>query len=160
MFSLFIDRSDSQSKLDSHSAYNLYDVLKKILFVSKKDAHKKERIHPCADKPGFQFLISCFHNYEINYVCMCIHCNDTWSICPSVCMSVCMSVFLSICLSVCMHACICLSIYIIILILFMCGLHIEFLRLKQREIHWKKQSKCLAVLVKKVLRKTFCFIFY
>ena len=59
---LLIEKSDSQSKLDLHSPFNLHEELKKILFL-----HKKEKIHICANQVEFQFLISCFHNYEVKY---------------------------------------------------------------------------------------------
>ena len=43
------------------STYNLQEELKKLLFVSKK-----ERIHACGNQTGFQFVFSCFHNYEVS----------------------------------------------------------------------------------------------
>ena len=56
-----LDKPDSQSKLDSAVSYSLYEELKKILHV-----HRKERIHACASQSEFQFVFSCFHNYEVS----------------------------------------------------------------------------------------------
>ena len=78
MVFLFTDSNDSQSKLDLHSPYNLHEELKKILFV-----HKKEKVHACANRTEFQFLVSCFHNYEVNYAVIIM-----------ICLSVCVCVFI------------------------------------------------------------------
>ena len=63
-----LDKLDSQSKLDSAVSYSLYEELKKILHI-----HRKERIHACASQSGeFQFVFSCFHNYEVSILLACI----------------------------------------------------------------------------------------
>jgi len=74
IFYILIERNDSQAKLDVPVSYSLHDELKKILYVNKK-----ERIHACADQPKFQFVFSCFHNYEVCTV-----------VCLSVCLFVCL----------------------------------------------------------------------
>ena len=67
-FGLLIDRYDTlSSKVDTPSTYNLHDELKKHLFVNRK-----ERIHACASQPEFQFMFSCFHNYEVSCDCLSI----------------------------------------------------------------------------------------
>ena len=91
---LLIDSNDAQSKLDLHSPYNLHEELKKILFV-----HKKEKIHACANRVEFQFLISCFHNYEVNYTVM---------ICMSVYLY--MYAYVSVCFCLSVHLCVCVCI--------------------------------------------------
>ena len=80
---LLAGKSDSQSKLDLHSPFNLHEELKRILYL-----HKKEKIHVCADQVQFQFLISCFHNYEVNYalmICTCTYICLLHCVCLSTC---------------------------------------------------------------------------
>ena len=82
---LLIDKSDSQSKLDR---FNLHEELKKILFV-----HKKEKLHICANQVQFQFSISCFHNYEVNYIRTCTYVYCIIYVCVFVCIYVSLSTY-------------------------------------------------------------------
>ena len=69
------------------TTFSLNDELKKVLHFDRK-----ERVHACGDRSVFQFLFSCFHNYEVcgfhffkgNMACiyMCV--------CVCVCVCVCM----------------------------------------------------------------------
>ena len=90
-FGLLIDRYDTlSSKADIPSTYNLHEELKKHLHVNKR-----ERIHACVNQPEFQFMFSCFHNYEVSCDCLSIH----------QCVSVC----------ICgVHVCICVYVYVCI----------------------------------------------
>ena len=74
--------------------YNLHDELKKHLHVNKR-----ERIHACASQPEFQFMFSCFHNYEVSSDYLSIH------QCVSVFAHVYVCIYIYI--YVCMYVCVC-----------------------------------------------------
>ena len=127
--------------MDTPSTYNLHDELKKHLYLNKK-----ERIHACGNKPEFQFMFSCFHNYEVSNavvivclsvcqfgcMCMCVYLHACLCLYACVSVSVCLCVSVLVCLYVCACVrCVCVCRHGIIIILFI-------IRLKQRGICQKK----------------------